>query len=37
MSEYTHNMNFKGRDLEVVYEFNGSYGGVQDGDFELYA
>jgi len=36
MSEYTYCTEFKGRDIEIVYEFDGSYGGVQDGDFELY-
>ena len=36
MSEYTYNTAFKGKDLEIVYEFDGSYGGVQDGSFDLY-
>ena len=36
MSELTYCTTFKGRDIEIVYEFDGSYGGVQDGDFDLY-
>ncbi len=35
MSEHTYYTTFKGRDLEIVYEFSGSYGGVQSGDFDL--
>lgn len=35
MSEHTLNIAHKGRDLEIVYDFEGSYGGVQDGDFDL--
>ena len=35
MSEYTYSTEFKGRDLDIVYEFEGG-ADTKHGDFDLY-
>ena len=35
MSEYTLNIEYLGRDIEIVYDFDGSYDDAKDGGFDL--